>query len=167
MVKKAKKSTTKKRATKKRTASKQAKNRRGKNLVKAGASTRFQPGRSGNPGGRPKSISAIRPLLREQLGELAPCELCKGRGRRGSGKCRACDGSGSGFETYAQRIARVAIELAAKGDVRVIEWLVDQIDGPATQSHELELRNGQPTIPAELLRSIMRRANAKEKEAVH
>jgi hypothetical protein len=78
---------------------KQGRNRRGQ----------FEPGVSGNPGGRPRGRASIVAEMRL----IAETEYRKG-------------------ETFAQRIARLVIVGAAGGDARMIALAIDRLDGKPT-----------------------------------
>jgi hypothetical protein len=78
---------------------KQGRNRRGQ----------FEPGVSGNPGGRPRG----RPSIVAEMRLLAETEYRKG-------------------ETFAQRIAKLVIVGAAGGDARMIALAIDRLDGKPT-----------------------------------
>ena len=80
----------------------QKKNRRGQ----------FKPGVSGNPGGRPRG----RPSIAAALCRLAEAEA-------------EPDFSAPPGETWGERIARVLIERAARGDARAIAIVLDRVDG--------------------------------------
>jgi hypothetical protein len=82
---------------------KQGRNRRGQ----------FEPGVSGNPGGRPRGRASIVAEMRL----LADSEYAKG-------------------ETFAQRIAKLVIVGAAGGDARMIALAIDRLDGKPTPIHE-------------------------------
>ena len=71
--------------------------------------TRFQPGRSGNPGGKPKGRS-VTSRLRELLEEPS---LAKGR----EGK------------VILDRIAEQIVRRCLKGDYRFVETLLDRTEG--------------------------------------
>jgi hypothetical protein len=81
---------------------KQARNRRGQ----------FNPGVSGNPGGRP----AGRVSIVEAMRRLAAMPMPKGK-----------DG-----ETVAERIAALVVMGAAQGDARMIALALDRLDGKPT-----------------------------------
>jgi hypothetical protein len=70
--------------------------------------SRFQPGRSGNPAGRPKGQS-LTTLLRAAI----QAEV---------------DG-----RTVAERIAEVMVNRAMDGDIRFIKEVLDRVDGKAPQ----------------------------------
>ena len=72
----------------------------------------FQPGQSGNPGGRPKGRS-ITSILREKLAEPA-------KGKRG--------------KTKAEAIADVVIEQALAGDPRFLREILERTEGKVTQT---------------------------------
>jgi hypothetical protein len=82
--------------------------------------TRFKPGQSGNPKGRPKKIPAIDELLAEVLGEEK-------------------DG-----KTAAQVILMALRAKATKGDVRAAEVLLERAYGKVKERHELSGPDGGP-----------------------
>lgn len=71
----------------------------------APGATPFQPGESGNPGGRPKGES-FTSLLRELL-----------------------DTKHKRAPNWRAAVAAKAIDLAAKGDLDAIKWIADRTDG--------------------------------------
>jgi hypothetical protein len=89
----------------------------------------FQPGQSGNPGGRPKKLP-ITDVLREQLTRTIPVKTPKGM-------------------TADERIARALIKKAVDGDLRAIAEIADRTEGKATERHEWSGPDGGP-IPFEL-----------------
>lgn len=74
------------------------------------AGTRFQPGQSGNPGGRPKGSVSLTTLLRRALAEKATPKAAK---------------------TAAEAIVAALLKAARDGDQRAIQYVFDRIDGPA------------------------------------
>jgi hypothetical protein len=87
------------------------------NPVLNSEATRRQPGRSGNPGGKPKTAAFAR-ACREVLSAAVPGDA---------------DG-----RTYAQAIAGMLAEKARAGDVRAAMELADRTGGRARQSIEIE-----------------------------
>jgi Family of unknown function (DUF5681) len=81
-------------------------------IVEAGKTTRFQPGQSGNPSGRPKDL--VTRELRELM--LRQCYLDKKRRSWG--------------EVIAEAIGRKA----RNGDVRAFEAIADRTDGKPAQA---------------------------------
>jgi hypothetical protein len=79
--------------------------------------TRFKPGQSGNPGGRPKT-APLSQACRELLADSVPNDR-EGR-------------------TYAQAIAQTLGEKALAGDIRAAQELADRAEGKARQSIEIE-----------------------------
>jgi hypothetical protein len=69
--------------------------------------TRFQPGQSGNPAGRPKGQS-LTARLRRYL-----------------------DAPGKDGRPRADRLAETLAELALSGDIRAIRMVLDRLDGKA------------------------------------
>jgi hypothetical protein len=86
----------------------------------------FQPGQSGNPGGRPKG-PALTDSLRSLLRRRGP----DGRLQRDA-------------------IAARLVEKALAGDLDAIRYIFDRIDGPLTQRHDL----ASPGRDAILVRTI-------------
>ena len=78
---------------------------------------RWQPGESGNPGGRPKA-APLSQACREVLALPVP----------GDPEARS----------YAQKIAATLAEKAAQGDIRAVAELADRAEGKARQSIEIE-----------------------------
>jgi hypothetical protein len=77
-----------------------------------GEATRFKPGESGNPGGRPR-IAKLSEACRAKLGALVPDDA-EGR-------------------TYAEAIAEKLVQLALKGDLRAAQELADRGEGRPSQ----------------------------------
>ena len=80
----------------------------------AGESTRFKPGQSGNPGGRPKGISMSKVLTDELSVE------------------------------EARKVIRAVVRRAKKGDVKAASLLFDRTDGKAPQPLEHSGEGGGP-----------------------
>lgn len=80
-----------------------------------GPGRRFQPGRSGNPGGRPK-YSKLSHALREKL---------------------ASPVSGDG-RSYADVFAEILCDAGLKGDKAAIEMILQRTEGYPRQSFEVE-----------------------------
>jgi len=78
---------------------------------------RWQPGQSGNPGGRPKR-TPLADACREVLALPVPGD--------------------SDGRTYAQKIAATLAEKAAEGDIRAAAELADRAEGRARQAIEIE-----------------------------
>ena len=85
--------------------------------------TRFTPGRSGNPRGRPSGSKNLATLLSEALNE--PVIVAENGGRRKISKCRA--------------IITQLVNRSAKGDLRAAKILLDIIQN-------IELRS-EPASP--------------------
>lgn len=77
--------------------------------------TRFKPGQSGNPGGRPKGSVSLTTLLRRALAEKS---------------------TPKGKKTVAEMIVDALLESARAGDQRAIQYVFDRIDGPAGKPAE-------------------------------
>lgn len=75
----------------------------------------FQPGKSGNPGGRPKQTDTFAGVLRDELEKLS-------------------DG-----QTTRARIAQKAVAMALKGDLDAMKWIADRTDGRVPERLETEI----------------------------
>lgn len=82
----------------------------------------FQPGQSGNPAGRPKSIT-LSEALRRELAKQAP----------------AREGEEATGETLAEQIARVLCQAAAGGSVRAVQEIGDRTEGRPRQSVDVDM----------------------------
>ncbi|MCJ2135093.1 DUF5681 domain-containing protein [Methylobacterium sp. J-026] len=81
--------------------------------------TRYQPGRSGNPAGRPKGARNRSPAREvERARETALAEVYR--------EVRATDGGRTIVITMLQAIWRAVIAKAAKGDFRSIKYVIDK-----------------------------------------
>ena len=78
----------------------------------------FQPGQSGNPGGRPKGTKSLRNLLIQAL------------------RKKAKDGKGGEKEFYDVLVESIVVN-AAKGNAALAKLIFDYHDGPPPQKHEL------------------------------
>jgi Family of unknown function (DUF5681) len=87
--------------------------------VRGDEATRWKPGQSGNPGGRPKRTPLID-ACREVLSQLVPGDA-KGR-------------------TYAQAIAEKLAAKAVEGDIRAAQELADRAEGKARQTLQIVRR---------------------------
>jgi Family of unknown function (DUF5681) len=85
--------------------------------VAGGEATRWKPGQSGNPGGRPKTAPLSR-ACRELLTQPVPNDP-EGR-------------------TYAGAIAQTLAEKALAGDIRAAQEIADRAEGRPRQSIEVE-----------------------------
>jgi hypothetical protein len=85
--------------------------------VRGDEATRWKPGQSGNPGGRPKRTPLID-ACREVLGEAVPND--------------------STGRTYARAIAEKLAVMALTGDIRAAGELADRAEGKARQSIAIE-----------------------------
>jgi Family of unknown function (DUF5681) len=77
----------------------------------------FKPGESGNPKGRPKSLT-LSEALRAQLGQVMP---------------------GEDEKTYAEKIALCLCEEAAKGNVGAAKEIADRTEGKPRQSLDVDM----------------------------
>ncbi len=73
----------------------------------------FKPGQSGNPAGRPKSIT-LSEAYRKQLAKIDPHDALK--------------------RTFAEVLAEQMIVKAAKGDVAALKEIADRVEGKAKQT---------------------------------
>jgi len=92
----------------------------------------FTPGRSGNPGGRPRGSKNLVNLLVKAL-----CKKAKGK-----------DGA---EKEYYELLAESVVLNAAKGNAALVKLIFDYHEGPPLQKHELSGPNGEPLIPAEMV----------------
>ncbi len=75
--------------------------------------TRFKPGQSGNPSGRPKRVRSLRAELLDELGEMM----------------RVREGGGDAVElTKARAIARALVQAAVGGNLRATTALLNFLD---------------------------------------
>jgi hypothetical protein len=81
-------------------------------IAEAGKATRFQPGQSGNPSGRPKDL--VTRELRELM--LRQCSLDKKK------------------RSWGEVIAEAIGKKARNGDVRAFEAIADRTDGKPAQA---------------------------------
>jgi len=81
-----------------------------------GIETRFKPGESGNPSGRPRGLAAI---ARKQLEEVAA----------------------GGDQTRGELLVRKLIDLALAGNVQAIRLVLDR-EWPAPNRHEIAGTDG-------------------------
>lgn len=87
-----------------------------------GNSLAWKPGESGNPAGRPKSIT-LSEALRRELAKDAP----------------ATEGAEATGDTYAERIAAVLCAEAARGNVRAATEIADRTEGRPRQAVEVDM----------------------------
>jgi hypothetical protein len=105
----------------------------------------FQPGQSGNPGGRPRGSKSLRNLLIQAL------------------RKKAKDGKGGEREFYELLTESIVVN-AAKGNAALVKLIFDYHEGPPPQKHELtefvyqgsELRETVRKV-AELMRDFVPR----------
>lgn len=86
-------------------------------VVPSGEATRWKPGQSGNPGGRPKT-APLSHACRELLAQPVP--------------------NNPERRTYAEAIALTLMEKALAGDIRAAQELADRAEGRARQSIEIQ-----------------------------
>lgn len=104
---------------------------------------KFPKGKSGNPNGRPKKLPEIDKLLADVLGEEIRLKCnhpaCE-QGRMPDGaECPKCDGGRKTKtnQTSAEAILRKLRAMAASGNIRAAEILLDRAYGKAKQSVDL------------------------------
>jgi hypothetical protein len=85
--------------------------------VRNSEATRWKPGQSGNPGGRPKT-APLSQACRELLAAPVPDDAKR--------------------RTYAEAIAESLAEKALEGDIRAAQELGDRAEGRARQSIEIQ-----------------------------
>ena len=78
----------------------------------------FAPGQSGNPKGRPKSIT-LSEALRHELAKEHP--------------------DGQDGETYAEKIAAVLCKTAAEGNVNAAKEIADRTEGKPRQAVDIDM----------------------------
>lgn len=103
--------------------------------VRGDEATRWKPGQSGNPGGRPKR-TPLADACREVLSEKVPGD--------------------ANDRTNARAIAEKLVAMAIAGDIRAIQEVGDRGEGRARQSIEIEHIR---------LREAFDRMNSEELEA--
>ncbi len=103
--------------------------------LRHGAASRWKPGQSGNPGGRPRT-AVLSQACREKLSEPVPGDA-EGR-------------------TFAQAIAKMLATKALEGDLRAAQELGDRAEGRPCQSVQIENTT---------LREAFERMNRTELEA--
>ncbi|MGH9350913.1 MAG: DUF5681 domain-containing protein [Terriglobia bacterium] len=112
--------------------------------VPNGGATRFRPGQSGNPGGRPKS-APLSHACRELLAALIPED--------------------PQHRTYAEAIAQTLAQKAIAGDVRAAQEITDRAEGRARQSVEFQdvtLRDAFEKMSGEELETYAREGKLPE-----
>jgi hypothetical protein len=98
--------------------------------------SRFKPGASGNPGGRPKQSEAmkrIRALTQEQVEEVGDLILM---GNFEALKALKDDPSASVLKTA---IAAVAMKIIKKGDAQALNVLLDRLVGKIPSRYEADI----------------------------
>jgi len=105
--------------------------------------TRFRPGRSGNPRGRPKTASRLRALVERELGEVV-------------------EANENGLPvriTKLEAAVKQFVNRAAKGDQRAAQFVfslvADDKDPPPPRPAE-RTREGDATVVAEIVRRLTR-----------
>jgi len=95
----------------------------------------FLPGRSGNPGGRPRGSKSLRNLLIEAL------------------RKKAKDGKGGEKEFYELLTESIVVN-AAKGNAALVRLIFDYHEGPPPQKHEVTEFVYQATELRETVRKV-------------
>jgi len=103
---------------------KEPQNRRETGLIEAGKPTRFQPGQSGNPGGRP-STKLLSDELRRRLAMRVPTAMAKRLRLRLTA-------------TYAEAVAATLIQEACEGSVAATHEIMDRLEGRVAQALRLD-----------------------------
>ena len=83
--------------------------------------SRFKPGQSGNPAGRPRKEDCITSLLKEQLAEPNPRDGEK--------------------RTWAQCVVAALLQLAAAGNVRAAGLVLERVEGKVKETLNVEPRS--------------------------
>ena len=104
---------------------KQGNNRESVGYKRPPKTARWKPGQSGNPKGRPKSITF-------------------------SEACRKALAEAEGDETVAEVLAKAAIEFARKGSAQHLKEINDRVEGKARQPIDVSV-----TDPKEQLASLL------------
>ena len=112
------------------------------NLLPSG--NQWQPGKSGNPGGRPKGGS-ITSILRELLSREV---------RKGFPKPK----------THAHEIAQKLVTLAIAGDIKAIRIVLDRVEGRVPERVELSGEVNTLSIVANIMAARERRDNMLERD---
>jgi|SRR6185437_10533930 len=89
----------------------------------------WKPGKSGNPGGRPKT-AYISDLYRKQCAELLPNEVC------------AAAGLGRGSTWGDLIVKRMLREAAMKGSVAAAREIADRVEGRVAAKIEAKIEAG-------------------------
>lgn len=114
--------------------------------------SRFQPGRSGNPSGRPKKIRSLRDEVLDELNQ--PVRLSEG---------------GNAYEiTKARAIAKRLLQAAVDGNLRALSILASLCAHPSgdasEQQDQLETPEDLELLDEHIEREIRRRTNAADIE---
>lgn len=94
----------------------------------------WQPGQSGNPGGRPKK-NPVSDYLKEQLEAPIPQAMLEAMKEAPRQLFCAIYGDNP---TFGQMVAFKAIQQAMKGDVFALKELLDRVEGKVAQKTVLE-----------------------------
>ena len=84
----------------------------------------WQPGQSGNPGGRPKGYIPFATVLRRQLAKTD---------RRD--------------KTQLEKVADKVIQMALKGDMDAVRWIADRTDGKVAQQMNVTSEQTVHVVP--------------------
>ena len=108
--------------------------------------TRWKPGQSGNPKGRPKKEKLLEPLIRELLESK----------RRGDKEGRQ----------WKMIVAEELLRQFTKGNPAAIKEVLNRIDGPVKQSVEIDAEVEAKTNAREYLIGEFNRIRARRKKSV-
>jgi hypothetical protein len=104
----------------------------------------FQPGQSGNPGGRPPKSRALTAIL-EKRGNSTCLDI---DGKKRGGKhivARALwELATTGTTQLANGEEVLTLSVGSKGWFEVVKWLYGQIDGPPPRPIEVSGKEGEP-----------------------
>ena len=107
--------------------------------------TRFRPGQSGNPRGRPKTASRLRALVAKELGE----------------EVEATQNGQPLRITKLEATVKQIVNRAASGDQRAAQFvfslLADDFDRPAPRETAERISEGDALVVAEIVRRLSRR----------
>ncbi len=107
--------------------------------------TRWKPGQSGNPKGRPKNIKYLTELLREQLDEVPD----------------TIDGK-KNTKTWRELICDSILRAAVKGNQPAItKELLDRIEGKVKDAHQIE---GE--VPIHIVYKLTGKGDAKKRQNI-
>lgn len=85
---------------------------------------RYQPGQSGNPGGKPKGLPSFSAALRRELAKTDRRNV-----------------------QHLEKIAAKVVAMAMKGDMDAVRWLADRVDGKVVQSLNVSQEHTVNVVP--------------------